>query len=137
MVADDVLYWQSDHCYESREFTWLFVQFVCDFLFISKALTMFTSVTASKDTFLNQARNARELRHNAKFQNECAIRMQKTVRGWLCRQKLASHIRFDLNRIYQVRFEWNLIKISQLQIPLWSHICRCGPNSGSWRVQRQ
>jgi len=60
---------------------------------------MFTSVTPSKDTFLTQARNARELRHTAKFENECATRIQKTIRGWLCRQKLARQIRFHFNRL--------------------------------------
>ena len=60
---------------------------------------MFTGVTPSKDTFLNQARNARELRHNAKFENECAIRIQKVIRGWLHRQKLARLIRLYLDEL--------------------------------------
>lgn len=72
---------------------------------------MFTSVTPSKDTFLSQARNARELRHNAKFENECAVRIQKTVRGWLCRQKLARHIR---SYFYEYVFKIWIVTVSVL-----------------------
>ena len=55
---------------------------------------MFSSVVPSKDTFLNQARSARELRQNAKSQNDSAIKIQKVVRGWLCRKRLWREIRF-------------------------------------------
>lgn len=54
---------------------------------------MFTGVAPSKDVFLNQARTAREIRQNVKSQNESAVKIQKIVRGWLCRRKLWKEIR--------------------------------------------
>jgi len=56
---------------------------------------MFTGVAPSKDAFLNQARTAREIRQNAKSQNESAIKIQRMVRGWLCRIKLWREVRYE------------------------------------------
>lgn len=56
---------------------------------------MFTGVAPSKDTFLNQARTAREIRQNAKSQNESAVKIQKVIRGWLCRIKIWREARYD------------------------------------------
>lgn len=55
---------------------------------------MFTTITPTKDAFLNQARTAREQRQNAKSQNDASVKIQKYVRGWLCRKKYKQHIRY-------------------------------------------
>ena len=61
--------------------------------YLTHFYTMFAGVTPSKDAFLSQARTAREIRQNAKSQNESAVRIQKVIRGWLCRRKLRREIR--------------------------------------------
>ncbi|XP_046442108.1 ubiquitin-protein ligase E3B-like [Daphnia pulex] len=61
---------------------------------------MFSGVAPSKDAFLNQARTAREIRQNAKSQNESAIKIQRMVRGWLCRIKLWREVRLQFDAAF-------------------------------------
>ena len=55
---------------------------------------MFSNVAPSKDAFLNQARTAREIRQNVKSQNDSAVKIQRVIRGWLCRKKLWKESRY-------------------------------------------
>lgn len=67
------------------------------FLFLGQSYnlhaTMFSSVAPSKDSFVIQARNAREMRQTMKCQHDSAIKIQRVVRGWLCRKRLWREMR--------------------------------------------
>lgn len=66
----------------------------------------------------SQAKQAREMRHNLNRQHDSAIKVQKMVRGWLCRRRISTDIRYLIQSLKRNSFL--LTHVDVAHPPLWS-----------------